>query len=173
MSVWLTPELKPFYGGPIFHPKTVGRPGFVAILTALAQAWANEQEQLLTEGERVTKRSGNIPGAKTPNGKFQIPKAKPRNPDPKNRNAEPDLGVLVAAGNEAGKECFRQLAESYDGAHADSAGRPKFPRAAVSIFSFRSAVGPIAETGTATWIREKAEFSPARPITIRNRQRSR
>jgi uncharacterized protein YyaL (SSP411 family) len=33
MSVWLTPDLKPFYGGTYFPPRdNFGRPGFPAIL---------------------------------------------------------------------------------------------------------------------------------------------
>ena len=67
MSVWLTPELKPFYGGTYFPPEDrLGRPGFITILAVLAQAWAEQREQLLAEGDRVAERSGSIPGAKTP-----------------------------------------------------------------------------------------------------------
>ena len=37
MSVWLTPELKPFYGGTYFPPASKwGRPGFVDILQEIA-----------------------------------------------------------------------------------------------------------------------------------------
>src|SRR5512142_2457303 len=40
MSVWLTPDLKPFFGGTYFPPEDRGgRPGFAAILDALARAW--------------------------------------------------------------------------------------------------------------------------------------
>ncbi len=40
MSVWLTPELQPFFGGTYFPPDNrYGRPGFGAILKNLAQAW--------------------------------------------------------------------------------------------------------------------------------------
>src|SRR3984885_6828563 len=39
MSVWLTPELKPFYGGTYFPPDSrYGRPGFREVLRHLAQA---------------------------------------------------------------------------------------------------------------------------------------
>ena len=38
MSVWLTPELKPFYGGTYFPPSSRwGRPGFVDILQEIAR----------------------------------------------------------------------------------------------------------------------------------------
>ena len=40
MSVWLTPELKPFFGGTYFPPDSrYGRPGFASILEQIAGAW--------------------------------------------------------------------------------------------------------------------------------------
>ena len=46
MSVWLTPEGKPFFGGTYFPPDTrYGRPGFGAILKRLAQAWREDRAQ--------------------------------------------------------------------------------------------------------------------------------
>src|SRR5678810_1102288 len=40
MSVWLTPDLKPFFGGTYFPPTNRwGRPGFLDVLTQLAQGW--------------------------------------------------------------------------------------------------------------------------------------
>src|ERR1044072_2078401 len=40
MSVWLTPALKPFYGGTYFPPSSRwGRPGFVEILREIGRAW--------------------------------------------------------------------------------------------------------------------------------------
>jgi hypothetical protein len=47
MSVWLTPELKPFYGGTYFPPEDgYGRPGFARVLTSLAEAWRTSRSQL-------------------------------------------------------------------------------------------------------------------------------
>ena len=54
MSVWLTPELKPFFGGTYFPPEDrSGRPGFGSVLLALARGWTEQREQLVTEGQRV------------------------------------------------------------------------------------------------------------------------
>jgi len=40
LSVWLTPELRPFYGGTYFPPETRwGRPGFRQVLEQIALAW--------------------------------------------------------------------------------------------------------------------------------------
>ena len=46
MSVWLTPELKPFYGGTYFPPTSRwGRPGFVDILAEIARVWHGRARQ--------------------------------------------------------------------------------------------------------------------------------
>ena len=47
MSVFLTPELKPFFGGTYFPPQTqYGRPGFKRILEALAEAWHRDRAKI-------------------------------------------------------------------------------------------------------------------------------
>jgi uncharacterized protein YyaL (SSP411 family) len=54
MSVWLTPELKPFYAGTYFPPEDAyGRPGFVRLEKAIADSWANKRGELLEQAERV------------------------------------------------------------------------------------------------------------------------
>lgn len=47
MSVWLTPDLRPFYGGTYYPPTdTQGRPGFVSLLRALDEAWQNRRDEV-------------------------------------------------------------------------------------------------------------------------------
>ncbi|HWF46081.1 MAG TPA: DUF255 domain-containing protein, partial [Bryobacteraceae bacterium] len=54
LSVWLTPDLKPFYGGTYYPPDSrYGRPGFADILERLALAWRNDRG-------RVDEMTGNI-----------------------------------------------------------------------------------------------------------------
>ena len=54
MSVWLTPEGKPFFGGTYFPPDTrYGRPGFGAILKRLAQAWREDRGKIEESGAHV------------------------------------------------------------------------------------------------------------------------
>ncbi|MBZ5676366.1 MAG: thioredoxin domain-containing protein [Acidobacteriia bacterium] len=54
MSVWLTPEGKPFFGGTYFPPDTrYGRPGFGAILKRLAQAWREDRPKIEESGAHV------------------------------------------------------------------------------------------------------------------------
>ncbi len=47
MSVWLTPDLRPFVGGTYFPPTDVpGRPGFITILRRIAELWKTDRKQI-------------------------------------------------------------------------------------------------------------------------------
>ncbi|GLV47123.1 thioredoxin domain-containing protein [Thermus sp. LT1-2-5] len=54
MSLFLTPEGKPFFGGTYFPKEDrMGLPGFKRVLLAVARAWEEKKEALLEEGERL------------------------------------------------------------------------------------------------------------------------
>src|SRR5688572_1335573 len=54
LSAWLTPDLKPFYGGTYFPPENrQGRAGFSAVLEAIARGWRDERDKLIAEGDRA------------------------------------------------------------------------------------------------------------------------
>jgi uncharacterized protein YyaL (SSP411 family) len=47
MSVWLTPELRPFTGGTYFAPTDLpGRPGFITVLRRIAELWISDRKQI-------------------------------------------------------------------------------------------------------------------------------
>ena len=53
MSVFLTPELKPFFGGTYFPPDNrYGRPGFGAILQRIAEAWRDDRARIVQSSAR-------------------------------------------------------------------------------------------------------------------------
>ncbi|MBN2129846.1 MAG: thioredoxin domain-containing protein [Sedimentisphaerales bacterium] len=55
LSVFLTPEGKPFYGGTYFPPASAyGRPSFKQVLLALAQAWREQRRDLLASAQKLT-----------------------------------------------------------------------------------------------------------------------
>ena len=57
MSVWLTPELEPFFGGTYFPPDTrYGRPGFKQVLEQLARAWKTERSRVLSSGKQIVEQ---------------------------------------------------------------------------------------------------------------------
>jgi uncharacterized protein len=48
MSVWLTPDLKPFYGGTYFPPEDrYGRPGFATVLNRIGEMWETNRDELV------------------------------------------------------------------------------------------------------------------------------
>ncbi|MCC7363850.1 MAG: thioredoxin domain-containing protein [Dehalococcoidia bacterium] len=55
MTVFMTPDGRPFYAGTYFPPSDGhGRPGFPRVLEALHEAWTNERAQLLSSAEGIT-----------------------------------------------------------------------------------------------------------------------
>src|SRR5262249_2272629 len=54
MSVFLTPDRKPFFGGTYFPPDSrYGRPGFASILENLARAWRMDRARIEQSGAQV------------------------------------------------------------------------------------------------------------------------
>src|SRR6478752_5105958 len=54
MSVWLTPELKPFVGGTYFPPEDRwGQPGFTKVLERIAAAWKQDHEKISEQGTNI------------------------------------------------------------------------------------------------------------------------
>lgn len=59
LSVFLTPQGKPFFGGTYWPPENRwGRPGFVSILQSVADSWKRNQEAILKESENLTQLIG-------------------------------------------------------------------------------------------------------------------
>lgn len=55
MSVWLTADLKPFYGGTYFPPEDRhGLPGFKTVLQQLAHVWENERTKVNESADHLT-----------------------------------------------------------------------------------------------------------------------
>ena len=174
MSVWLTPDLQPFYGGTYFPPEDRGgRPGLATVLDALARAWADEREKLVAEGERVSEALRQLAGgqsskAQVPNpnesseseSDLPVPEAggelrgtraarneqSAENPELQTPNSKPvgEETLLAAAGAAAGW-CLQQLAQAFDDRQGGFGGAPKFPRAAVFNFLFRVPVATSAQ----------------------------
>ena len=57
MSVFLTPDLEPFFGGTYFPPEAVdGRPGFRQLLEELARVWTDQRESVERAADQVLER---------------------------------------------------------------------------------------------------------------------
>ncbi len=70
MSVWLTPELKPFVGGTYFPPENrYGRAGFPLILERIAQAWKTERSKIEENSNGIMEQlapAGRLPRKRAP-----------------------------------------------------------------------------------------------------------
>ncbi|MHC4214003.1 MAG: thioredoxin domain-containing protein, partial [Planctomycetota bacterium] len=70
LSVFLTPEGKPFYGGTYFPPKDYyGRPSFEKVLLALAEAWKEKHTDII---ESAGKISGSLTQLSIEGGKTDL-----------------------------------------------------------------------------------------------------
>ena len=134
LSAWLTPELKPFFGGTYFPPEDrQGRAGFPTLLRAIARGWRNERDKLIAEGERaIAALREHRGGSETGDGRQET-------------GEQP----LAVAGGEAFEKGFHYFHEAFDPAHGGFGGAPKFPRAANLNFLFRVAAiqGATTEVG--------------------------
>ena len=114
MSVFLTPELKPFYGGTYFPPADrYGRAGFPTVLQRIADAWKNEHEKVVETANDAIKALGEASAA-----------------------GPAESG---APGKEAITLCLNQLTRSFDDDLGGFGGAPKFPRPVTLNLLFRIA----------------------------------
>lgn len=102
MSVWLTPDLKPFYGGTYFPPDDrYGRMGFPALLTRISELWSDRREELIQQGDRFTQTlASHRSSSEDGNGPFdwEIP-----------------------------NRCLEELVRDFDEQWGGFGGAPKFP----------------------------------------------
>ena len=102
MSVWLTPDLKPFVGGTYFPPEErYGHPAFKKVLDRIARAWKQDHDKIVEQGSKIVEALRESQSAAPGEGKI-------------------DGSVAVAA--------FRQMDRSYDPKEGGFGNAPKFPR---------------------------------------------
>ena len=101
LSVWLTPDLKPFYGGTYFPsvPRW-GQPGFPEVLEKIAELWKSDREKILSSSNNLTQRLSQY---MTVEG----------------RSAAPDPQAL--------ENGFKSFRDSYDSSLGGFGRAPKFP----------------------------------------------
>jgi uncharacterized protein YyaL (SSP411 family) len=111
MSVWLTPDLKPFYGGTYFPPTSRwGRPGFVEILGEIARVWQAEREKVAQSAESLTSQL---------------------------RAVERASPTWTVPGADALAATARQFRETFDQRRGGFGNAPKFPRPSELLFLLR------------------------------------
>ena len=112
MSVWLTPDLKPFVGGTYFPPEDRhGQPGFKRVLQRIANAWQQDRDNIAEQGRRIVEALAESASARG--------------------------GSRAQLGADTLENAYRQIARSYDAHEGGFGTRPKFPRPVLLNFLFR------------------------------------
>lgn len=111
LSVFLTPDQEPFFGGTYWPPQArMGLPGFGAVLAAVADAWENRRREVLGQARLLTERLRT-------------------------------QGLCAAPGLPLSEELFRSAAENLtrglDPVHGGFRGSPKFPQPVCLQLGFR------------------------------------
>ena len=112
MSVWLTPDLKPFVGATYFPPEDRhGHPAFKKVLQRIATAWKEDREKISEQGTRIIEALAEAASS--------------------HRGGEAPLGASAI------EQGYSQIARTYDAEEGGFGGAPKFPRPVTLNFLFR------------------------------------
>src|SRR5690606_25555387 len=99
---WLTPDLKPFYGGTYFPPATrYGMPGFRSVLEQPSDTWARRREDIGRASAELTEALERM------------------------ASAPPEAADLLAA--DLLDHAYRAIRSNYDPYHGGFGSAPKFP----------------------------------------------
>jgi hypothetical protein len=115
LNVFLTPDLKPFFGGTYFPPDSrYGRPGFLQTLKQVAQLWQTRRAELANSAADIHARLEQLSVS----------------------NDHLSGAVLTAA---VVRDAGAHLQQSYDAQHGGFGGAPKFPQPSQPQFLLRYA----------------------------------
>jgi uncharacterized protein len=122
MTVLLTPDLKPFFGGSYFPPDDrQGRPGLRSILVRMAAAWKADPAGIAADSGKIV---------------AELRQRAEAAPSPGKR------------GDDETSDAYREIAEGFDPKFGGFGGAPKFPRPVVLNFLFEVyAADPGSERG--------------------------
>lgn len=110
LSVFLTPELKPFYAGTYYPPEAEGGlPGFGDVLRAVHTSWTTDRENVQRSSERVAAFL---------------------------KKEEPEE-VAKRSAQETVRHAFSRLSARYDAVNGGFGGSPKFPQPTALGFLLR------------------------------------
>ena len=113
MSVFLTPDLKPFFGGTYFPPEDRwGRPGFRTVLQHISTHWNTERERIVGSSQQVMEQLEKYAG----------------------------VGSNYLADPKVVESCFLSFRRGFDKQLGGFGAAPKFPRPSVLNFLLRYSV---------------------------------
>ena len=123
MSVWLTPDLKPFVGGTYFPPEDrYGQPAFRKVLERISSAWKADHEKIVDSGTKIVEALRESQSSAA------------------DATARIDEDVFEKA--------YQQLDRSFDPREGGFSTAPKFPRpVALNFLTSFYARGPKSDNG--------------------------
>ncbi len=111
LTVFLTPEMEPFYGGTYFPPDDrYGRPGFGRVLASISEAYHQRRDDISSSARAVIERINSQATRDSADGGL-------------------DLEML--------DQSYRQIASRFDSRNGGFGSAPKFPPSMVIDFLFR------------------------------------
>jgi uncharacterized protein YyaL (SSP411 family) len=114
MSVWLTPDLEPFYGGTYYPPESRwGHPGFASVLRQIASAWRTDRPRVIESARDIIEQLRKSVAVEAAGSGKPVP----------------DPSIL-----DSGFFAFRRTFDTHLGGFG---GAPKFPRPSVHNFLLR------------------------------------
>jgi uncharacterized protein YyaL (SSP411 family) len=110
MTVFLTPELKPFFGGTYFPPKDKwSQPGLTRVLNKVAQAWKSDRERITASSDKIITQLQSA---------IEVP------------------GDGEKVSNAIARKAYDQFASQFDSQFGGFGSAPKFPRPVAFNFLF-------------------------------------
>ncbi|CAI9086612.1 thioredoxin domain-containing protein [Candidatus Methylacidiphilum fumarolicum] len=114
MSVWLTPDLEPFFGGTYFPLESKwGRPGFIDLLKKIANLWQSHRSALQQQGQEILNKMRESILCS-----IEI-------------ESQPNLTQIA-------RKTVEQLWGNFDRVYGGFSPPPKFPRPNLFFFLFRA-----------------------------------
>jgi uncharacterized protein len=114
MNVFLTPDLKPFFGGTYFPPDNrFGRPSFLQLLRQIAELWRQRENEITASAEEIHERLKSA----------------------MENSAKDDLALTESVL----KNAAAFFKKTYDPVHGGFGGAPKFPQPSTPQFLLRCA----------------------------------
>jgi uncharacterized protein YyaL (SSP411 family) len=110
MTVFLTPDLKPFFGGTYFPPEDKwGQLGLTRVLNKIAEAWKTDHEHILASSDKIITQL---------------------------QNAIEVSGGAEKVSDSVTRKTYTQFASQFDAKFGGFGGAPKFPRPVTFNFLF-------------------------------------
>ena len=111
MTMFLTPDLKPFYGGTYYPPTDRrGMPGFPRVLTSIADSYKNRREEIAASADAITSEL---------------------------KKSDRFIASNEMLTTEVLNQAFSALAGNFDEANGGFGGAPKFPPSMTLMFLLR------------------------------------